>query len=306
MKITIFGSRGLLGSELVNLKSSLDESFCPSSSEFDLSTKEAFSSHNDIWFNCAAKVGGIKSNTNYVADFYSVNSQINNNVMQGAKKCNVKKLVSVLSTCIYPDSSYVTYPITEDQLHMGPPHHSNFGYAFSKRMIDVSSRAYRQQYGCNFISAIPNNLYGPHDNYDLNDGHVIPSLIRKFFEAHLSHKNVTIWGTGTPLREFTYAQDAAKIMWWIAKNYDGEEPINIGNTEEVSIKDLANIIGKIIGFKGKVIFDSSKPDGQLRKPTSNNRLKNLGYIPQYTNLETGLAETIEHFIKKYPNLRGIK
>ena len=312
MRATVFGSSGLLGSALV--------ARCPSQSclaagrafDGDVSEMTTFGAtwrpgqYTDVWVNAAAKVGGVQANTQEVADFYRINVKIGTNVVDLAHKHGVKKLVSVLSTCIYPDGPYVRYPLTEEQLHLGPPHHSNFGYAYAKRMVDVASRAYRQQYGSNFITAVPNNLYGPADNYDLNSGHVIPALIRKFFEAHRDSTDVVIWGTGNPVREFTYSEDAADAIWWLAENYDGEKPVNIGCTDEISIGDLARLIGKLIGFKGQLRFDTSKPDGQFRKPTSNAKLLDLGYTPRYTRLEVGLAKTIDDFVQKYPNLRGIK
>ena len=258
-----------------------------------------------MWINAAARVGGVKGNTDFVGDFYRDNINIANNVLEGARQAKVKKLVSVLSTCIYPDAPYVDYPITEDQLHNGPPHPSNYGYAYAKRMLDVGSRAYRQQWGCNFITVVPNNLYGPHDNYDLNNGHVIPSLIRKFYEAHLSSTDVTIWGSGKPLREFTFSEDAARVIWWCAENYNEPDPINIGNTEEVSIGDVAREIGRIIGFKGQIKFDTSKPEGQFRKPTSNKKMRDLGFDLKYTTLSSGLESSIDFFIKFHPNVRGI-
>jgi len=227
------------------------------------------------------------------------------NVLDTCKKKNLK-LVSVLSTCIYPDAPYVNYPLTESQLHMGPPHPSNFGYAYAKRMLDVQSRAYRKQHGCNFITVIPNSLYGLHDNYSLESGHVIPALIRKFYEAKMKKlDHVVIWGSGNPLREFTFARDAAKIILWLAENYDGEDPVNIGNNEQVSIRELAEIISEISGFEGSIIFDSSKPDGQYRKPSSNLKLRELGWQGDYISLRDGLKETIEHFVSVYPNARGI-
>lgn len=261
--------------------------------------------YNDIWINCAARVGGVKANTEFVADFYDENIKIGTNVINAAHQLSVKKLISVLSTCVYPDFSHVDYPLTEDQLHNGPPHVSNFGYAYAKRMIDVQSRAYRKQHGSNFITIIPNNLYGPNDNYHLDNGHVIPSLIRKFFEAQRNKTDVVIWGSGKPLREFTFANDAAQIIWWCAKNYDEENPVNIGNTEEISIADLANLIAKIFSFKGKIIFDKNKPDGQYKKPSSNQKLRKMGCDIKYTSLENGLEKTIDFFTKKYPNIRGI-
>jgi GDP-L-fucose synthase len=189
---------------------------------------------------------------------------------------------------------------------MGPPHHSNFGYAYAKRMLEVQGRAYRQQFGCNFISVIPNNLYGPNDNYDLNGGHVIPALIRKFHEAMLQGSDeVVVWGTGRPLREFTFSRDAARIILWLAENYDGQEPVNIGNPEQVSIESLAKMIGEEIGFEGLVRFDTSKPDGQYEKPSSNERLRSLGWTGEYTSLRAGLRETIKSFRGRYPNVRGV-
>jgi GDP-L-fucose synthase len=255
--------------------------------------------------HCAAKVGGVKANTDFVADFFDDNIRMNMNVLEGCKRAGVK-LVSVLSTCVYPDSPYVKYPLTEDQLHMGPPHHSNFGYAYAKRMLEVQSRAYRQQFGCNFISVIPNNLYGLNDNYHLESGHVIPALIRKFYVATLQkEESVTVWGSGRPLREFTFARDAAKIILWLAENYNGESPVNIGNPEQVSISDLAQIISEEVGFSGKIIFDTTKPDGQFKKPSSNQKLRDLGWNGNYTPLREGLRETIKFFEENYPNVRGV-
>ena len=306
MKATVFGGFGLLGHEIICERPQQTEIYAPTSYGLNLELHQAISSNNDIWINCAAKVGGVKANTDHVADFYNCNSLISNNVFQGAKKCNVKKLVSILSTCIYPDVAHVSYPLTEDQLHNGPPHDSNFGYAYAKRMVDVQSRAYRQLYNCDYITVIPNNLYGFQDNFDLNSGHVIPSLIRKFYEAKRDGTDVTLWGDGTPLREFTFARDAAKIIWWLAKNYNDLTPVNIGCTEEISIKDLAFLISEKIGFKGNIKFDTTKPNGQHRKPSSNKKLRDLGCNIVYTPLTQGLIETIEFFEKNYSSLRGIK
>lgn len=304
MKTTIFGSRGLLGSALV--KRGKGQILEHTRLMGDLTSRlSAMNVYNDLWINAAAKVGGVKGNTDYVGDFYRDNIDIANNVLEGARSNNVKKLISILSTCIYPDAQYVNYPITEDQLHNGPPHPSNYGYAYAKRMLDVGSRAYRQQWGCNFITVVPNNLYGPHDNYDVNNGHVIPALIRKFYESYLGGTDVVVWGSGKPLREFTFSEDAAKIIWWCAENYNESDPINIGNTEEVSIGDVAREIGKIMGFKGQIKFDTSKPEGQFRKPTSNKKLRELGCDIKYTTLTAGLESSIESFVKNYPNVRGI-
>lgn len=310
MKSTVFGSTGLLGSALLST-SPWHETLGLNSKSVDLSRPllineldSLTSGKRDLWINAAARVGGIKANMDRMGEFYRDNVTIGNNVIEAARLLGVRKLVSVLSTCIYPNEG-ILYPLTEDQLHDGPPHGSNFGYAYAKRMLDVASRAYKRQWGCDFVTVVPNNLYGPHDNYDINGGHVIPSLIRKFYEAHRENRDVTVWGTGRPLREFTYSEDAARTIWWVAENYDGEEPINIGNTEEISIGDLASLIGRIVGFKGKIKFDHTKPDGQTKKPTSNAKLKSLGYKGQYTTLEEGLSKTVEFFVKNYPNMRGV-
>jgi GDP-L-fucose synthase len=317
MNLLVTGCSGLLGEEILrNCSESIgiNSQDCnllspyPRDSFFYQIEKASESRGNqiDTVIHCAAKVGGVKANTDYVADFFDDNMKMNMNVMKACKEAGLK-LVSVLSTCVYPDSFYVRYPLTEDQLHMGPPHPSNFGYAYAKRMLEVQSRAYRQQFGCNFISVIPNNLYGLNDNYDLSSGHVIPALIRKFHEAKIrGEKEVVVWGTGRPVREFTFARDAARIILWLAENYDGPEPVNIGNHQEVSIGNLALIIAELIGFEGNIVFDSSKPDGQYQKPSSNERLRSLGWKGEYTSLYDGLKETINSFILRYPNVRGVK
>ena len=303
MNILLTGGTGLLGSEIY----SLSNCNLVSSRECNLLENDFYGflePKPDVVIHCAARVGGVKANTEFVSDFFEENMKMNSNVMRACKKRDVK-LVSILSTCIYPDADYVSYPLTEEQLHLGPPHKSNFGYAYAKRMLEVQSRAYRQQHGCNFITAIPNNLYGLNDNYDLDSGHVVPSLIRKFYDAITNgKKEVEIWGTGAPLREFTFARDAAQIILWLAENYDGHEPVNIGNTDQITISYLAETISDILKFTGKIKFNSEKPDGQYKKPSSNKKLISLGWKGKYTSLREGLEETISHFIEAYPNVRG--
>ena len=255
----------------------------------------------------AAKVGGVKANTDYIADFYYENSIVNQKILDYAHTGGAKKVVSLLSTCVYPDAPYINYPLTEDQLHLGPPHDSNFGYAYSKRMVDVMSRAYRQQYGCNFITAIPNNLYGENDNFHLEDSHVIPALIRKVWEAKINDKKyIECWGDGTPLREFTYSEDIARILLFLLENYDKPEPINIGNTKEYSIKEVVEISCNILEYNGEAIWQIDKPSGQHRKPCSNQKLLDLGWKKEdYTSLQEGLKKTCDWFIMTYPNVRGV-
>lgn len=301
--LLVTGAKGLLGSELAN---AVKDCWVDDRKFYDWRKDDSYGLRPKFIIHCAAKVGGVKANTDYVNDFFEENMKINMNVMRLAYKSDAK-LISVLSTCIYPDAPYVKYPLTEEQLHMGPPHHSNFGYAYSKRMLEVQSRTYRQQFGCNFITVVPNNLYGINDNYDLESGHVIPALIRKFHEAKIKNRSeVIVWGSGTPLREFTFARDAARIILWLAENYDGDAPVNIGNSDQVSIKDLALMIATEIGFSGQIIFDTSKPDGQYQKPSSNEKLRSLGWTGSYTPLQEGLRETIKSFIDRYPNVRGVK
>lgn len=307
-KVLVTGGSGMVGHEMKKLYPNFQY---PTRDQLDLESLESiqtFLDENkfDAAIHLAARVGGVLDNSSHVSDFFSINMSMNTNFLDCCRKAGVKKVVSVLSTCVYPDASYVKYPLTEDQLHLGPPHHSNFGYAFAKRMLDVQSRTLRSQYGCNFITVIPNNLYGINDNFDLQSGHVIPSIIRKFYEAKQQEKDVVIiWGTGQPKREFTFARDISEIIVWALDNYDGADPVNIGNTDSVTIYDLSKIIAEKIGFKGNIVFDDSKPDGQYEKPSSNEKLLSLGWSGKYTSLQEGLSETIDSFSRLYPNVRGV-
>ena len=300
--VLITGGTGMVGSAFKQILSNAEYISKDEFHNFSYDIKDKNVIH------LAARVGGVKANTDFVADFYVENSIINRKVLEYANVGKAKKVVSLLSTCIYPDSPYVTYPLTEDQLHMGPPHHSNFGYAYAKRMIDVMSRAYRQQYGCNFITAIPNNLYGENDNFDLENSHVIPALMRKIWEAKInSRSSVEVWGDGSPLREFTYSLDIAKILIFLLENYDEPEPINIGNTEEYSIKEVVQILCDELEYDGKIEWDITKPNGQFKKPSSNKKLLDLGWKEEdYTSLKTGLKKTCKWFKMNYPSVRGLK
>ena len=258
----------------------------------------------DHVIHLAAKVGGVAANFNYLAEFYTQNIQINTNVLHGAYESDVKKVISLLSTCVYPDK--VSYPLTEEQIHNGIPHFSNYAYAHAKRMLDVQSRAYRDQYGCNFITAVPNNLFGEHDNFDLENSHAIAALIRKIYEAKRDGRDVVLWGDGSPLREFTYSEDLAKIIVFLLSNYDGRYPINVGNTNEYSIKEVAQIISKILGYEGNIRWDTSKLNGQHRKPSDNNKLLQLGWQNKdYTNFTHALTKVCKWFTISYPKVRGV-
>lgn len=263
----------------------------------------------DCVYHLAAHVGGVKANSERLATFYSHNAQMGINLLDACAHTGVPKVVSVLSTCVYPDTPYVTLPLTEDQLHMGPPHHSNFGYAYAKRMLDVHTRAIRKQYGLSYITVIPNNLFGKHDNFHLEDGHVIPALMRKVWEAKLSGAPyVTVWGDGSPLREFTYAPDAARILKIVADEYDDDLPLNIGHTEERSIKSVVEALCDALEYKGDVTYDTSKPAGQHRKPSSNRRLLELTSWREsdYTPFDAAIRETCDWFKLNYPQVRGVQ
>ncbi|MFA6049695.1 MAG: GDP-L-fucose synthase [Candidatus Paceibacterota bacterium] len=328
-KVIVTGGSGLLGTPLVSLlKQEGAMVLAPKSTDLNLLYKEQvfdyFAKHTDtdftdkstveVVFHLAAKVGGVQGNSQAPFDFYTENIQMNTNVLEAAKYSHIPKVISVLSTCVYPDAAHVTYPLTEDQLHNGPPHSSNYGYAYAKRMLEVQSRAFMEQKSFGHarksrICVIPNNLFGEHDNFDLENGHVIPALIRKIWEAKVaSQPEVIIWGDGTPLREFTCAKDAAKIMLVIAEEYKGKEPLNIGSTEEHSIADVARMIARLLDYKGNLNFDTTKPNGQHRKPSSNAKLLELTSwkVSDYTPFTRALRQTCEWFVAAYPNVRGYK
>lgn len=308
MKYLITGGNGLLGNAF---KSIMPNAIYPDRNEMDCTNYEEVSSiigayEPDVVIHLAAKVGGVQANMNDPFMFYHLNSVMNNNIMRACSLRQIPKLISCLSTCIYPSKYYVEYPLTENQLHYGPPHESNFGYAYAKRMVDIQTRAIRKQYGLKYISVIPNNMYGEHDNFHLIDGHVIPALIRKIWEAKINNKpTFEVWGDGQVFREFTYAKDIAKAILFCSENYDNESPINVGSTGEYLLSNVIELISKILEFNGEIVYDSSKPKGQIRKPSSNSKLKELGFN-EYTSLETGLEQTCDWFRINYPNVRGIK
>jgi len=251
--------------------------------------------------HCAAKVGGLGGNMNHLGEYYYKNIMMNTNVLETCRQVGVKKVISFLSTCVFPGK--VTYPITEDQFHNGEPHASNFSYAYAKRMVEVQSRAYNKQYGTNYICVIPTNIYGPHDNFDLENGHVVPALIHRCYLAMQNNEDLVVWGSGKPLREFIYSEDVAKLSEWALENYEEDEPIIFSTMKEVSIAELVDSIVKHMGFKGKVVWDKSKPDGQFKKPASNKKL--LSYLPGYNfiSLDEGMGRTVAWFKENYPEVR---
>lgn len=300
-KILVTGGYGLVGSEFKS-----DEYYRLSSKETDLrigKDVDLLLSENkfDGVIHCAGKVGGIAANMNYKGEYFYENVMINTNIIESSRKNNIKNLVAFLSTCVFPDQ--VEYPLTENKIHLGPPHFSNDAYAYAKRMADIQIRAYKEQYDLNYKSVIPSNIYGPNDNYSITNGHVLPSLIHKCYLARENKTPLTIWGSGKPLREFIFSKDIKKLTEWVLYNYNENEPIILSTSEEISIGEVVDMIVEIMNFKGDIIFDSSKPDGQFRKPSDNSKIKN--YLPnfKFTSIYEGLKETIEYFEKKYTIIR---
>ena len=300
-KILVTGGSGLVGSEF------LKPNFIRLSSiDADLRIREDVDNifktiKFDSVIHCAGKVGGLGGNMNNKGQFFYDNIMINTNVIESARIHGIKNLVTFLSTCVFPDN--VEYPLTESKIHLGPPHFSNDAYAYAKRMADIQIRAYKEQYGVNYKSVIPTNIYGPKDNYDIENGHVIPSLIHKCYLARENKTDFSIWGSGTPLREFIFSKDVSKLTEWVLNNYEENEPIILSTSEEISIKDIVGIIVELMNFKGNAIFDTSKPDGQFRKPSDNSKIKN--YLPdfKFTPLYEGLKETIDWFEDNYNVIR---
>lgn len=249
----------------------------------------------------AAQVGGIGGNLIHSGEYFRNNILINTNVLESARIAGTKKLISFMSTCVFPDKC--TYPLNEKDLHNGPPHPSNFGYAYAKRMLEVQSSAYRKEWNCDYIVAIPTNIYGPNDNFSLAEGHVVPALIHRTYLAKQNGTDLSVWGSGTPLREFVYSGDIGRLALWAIENYSEDTPIIFTSGIEASIRELTEVVAKKMKFEGKLIFDSSKPDGQYRKPSDTTKLKK--YLPdfEWTPLEEGIDRTVDWFLSNYPNVR---
>lgn len=302
-KIYIAGHRGMVGSAVMRAlqKLNFENLVYRSSSELDLrdfnSVKQFYETEKPEYvFLAAAKVGGIVANNTYRAEFLYDNLQIQNNVIHSSYLSGVKKLMFFGSSCIYP--KFAPQPIKEESLLTGILESTNEPYAIAKIAGIKMCEAYRSQYGCNFISIMPTNLYGKNDNYDLQNSHVLPALIRKFHEAKINNTaKVEIWGTGTPLREFLYADDLADAAVWLMKNYNGNQFVNIGTGKDISIKDLALLIKEIVGFEGDLKFDNTKPDGTPRKLLDVSFLNNLGW-KYNTELDAGIKLAYNDFLKK--------
>src|SRR6218665_58430 len=297
-KIYVAGHRGMVGSAIV--KNLQDKGFTNivtrTSTELNLIDQEAVShffetEKPEYVFLAAAKVGGIVANNIYRADFIYENIMIQSNVINNSYENGVKKLLFLGSTCIYPKMA--PQPMKEDALLTGILEETNEPYAIAKIAGIKMADAYRSQYGCNFISVMPTNLYGLNDNYDLQNSHVLPALLRKFHEAKKNNESeVTVWGTGTPLREFLHASDMADACVYLMNHYNEEGFVNIGTGKEISIKEVGLLIKGIVGYEGNVIFDTTKPDGTPRKLTDTTKLHSLGW-KHSTELKDGIAKVYE-------------
>ena len=302
-KIYVAGHRGMVGSAIVRELKNLgyQNILVRTSSELDLrnqSAVEAFyaAEKPEYVFVSAAKVGGILANNTYRADFLYDNLSIQNNLIHFAHVYGVKKLLFLGSSCIYPKMAQ--QPLKEDCLLSGFLEPTNEPYAIAKITGIKMCEAYRDQYGCNFISAMPTNMYGPNDNYHPENSHVLPALIRKFHEAKVQgNDSVTVWGDGSPFREFLYADDLANALVYLMLSYNEKQFVNVGFGDEITIKDLALLIQKVVGFEGQLTFDTTKPNGTPRKLMDSSRLFATGWKPT-TQLEDGIKLAYQDFLER--------
>jgi len=273
-------------------------------------TKRIFELHRPTHIiHLAAMVGGLFHNMRNNLSFFRQNMAINDNILRCCHEYNVGKAVSCLSTCIFPDRT--TYPIDETMVHNGPPHESNFGYSYAKRMIDVLNAGYGQQYGRRYTSIIPCNVFGPHDNFSLNDGHVLPGLIHKCYMAKKRREQgdkeakLVVWGTGRALRQFIYSIDLARLFVWALREYEETEPIifSVDEESEISIAQAAEAIAEAMEFDGPLEYDTTKSDGQYKKTASNAKLKK--YLPdfKFTPFKQAIKETVDWFVANYDKAR---
>jgi len=310
--ILVTGGSGLVGRAIKDLVSgdiNTDHFIFLSSKDANLcnyeETKHLFDTLKpSIVIHLAACVGGLFKNMNNNVLMYESNEDINRNVLRCCVEYNVKKCVSVLSTCIFPDKT--TYPINEMMLHNGPPHSSNLGYATAKRNLEILSRLYRQESKCTFVTVIPTNIFGPYDNYNLENAHVIPALIHKCHLAKQKNANFVVAGSGAPLRQFIFNRDLAKLIMWVTKQYTDHEPLilSVDDKHEVSIHNVATKIADHFGYAHRLVMDTSKADGQFKKTADNTKMKSLykksmGKSFEFTLFDEALAESITWFVENF-------
>lgn len=308
-RVFVAGGRGLVGSAVVRQlqERGVTGVDAPTSQELDLLDRDAVRNYltrtqPDVVIDAAARVGGIHANNTYPAEFLSDNLLIQVNLMDGAAEAGVDRFVFLGSSCIYP--KFAPQPIPEDSLLTGELEPTNSAYAVAKIAGIQQVQAHRKQYGRHWISAMPTNIYGPGDNFHPEDSHVVPALIRRIHEAREQGvPEVVIWGTGTPLREFLHTDDLARAIVFLTEHYDSDEIINVGSGQEVSIRELAETIVRVVGYEGELVFDSTKPDGTPRKFLDNSKIAGLGWSPE-VSLEEGLASTYSWFVDNVDSFRG--
>lgn len=301
-KIYVAGHNGMVGSAIVRKLKELGFTNIITKSRKEVDLTNQFQVNHFFHFEkpeyvflAAAKVGGIKANDDFRADFIYENIMIQTNIIKAAHDNKAKKLLFLGSTCIYPKLS--SQPIKEEYLLTGLLEPTNDAYAIAKISGIKMCQDFNKQYGDNFISVMPTNLYGPNDNYDLNNSHVLPALIRKFHEAKIENRDIVeIWGTGTPMREFLYVDDLADACVYLMQNYDSSEIVNIGTGEDLTIKELAYLVKDVVGFEGDIYFNTDKPDGTPKKLSDVSKLKELGWSYK-TSLRDGLEKTYAEYVK---------
>ena len=301
-KIYIAGHNGMVGSAILRKLKELGYTNIITATKKELDLKNQEDVRNFFWhhtfeyvFLCAAKVGGIKANSDFKGDFIYDNIMIQSNIIHSSKIFGVKKLLFLGSSCIYP--KHCQQPIKEEYLLTGELEQTNDAYAIAKIAGIKMCQSFNQQYATNFISVMPTNLYGPNDNYDLNSSHVLPAMIRKFHEAKLNNSDkVEIWGDGSPMREFLFVDDLAESCFFLMNNYSGSEIVNIGTGEDITIKDLAYLVKEVVGFEGDIYFNTEMPNGTPRKLLDVSKLSELGWKYQ-TNLKEGIQKTYIDYVK---------
>jgi GDP-L-fucose synthase len=300
-RVCVTGGAGFLGSFIIDKlrRKGAKEIFVPRIEEYNLVQREDIlrmldEAQPDIIIHLAALAGGIGANRARPADFFYINLMMGVQLMHEAWKAGVEKFLAIGTICAYP--KITPLPFKEEHLWDGYPEETNAPYGLAKKMLLVQAQAYRQQYDFNAIYPLPVNLYGPRDNFNLETSHVIPALIRKYIEAQeRGEKQVTLWGDGSPTREFLYVEDAADGLLLATEHYNGTEPFNLGSGEEISIKDLANLIARLTGYEGEIVWDTSKPNGQPRRALDTQRAKEFFGFEAQMSLEEGLRRTIEWY-----------
>jgi GDP-L-fucose synthase len=308
--ILVTGGSGLVGNAIKVVSSDYLDKYSfifVSSKDFNLAsyeeTQKMFEKYKPNYvIHLAACVGGLYKNMNNKVEMLEKNLMINYNVVKCSHDYKVEKLISCLSTCIFPDK--VNYPIDESFLHNGQPHHSNDSYAYAKRMLEIHCKAYRENYGDNFICVSPTNIYGPHDNFDLENGHVLPALIHKCYLAQKNNEDFVIRGTGSPLRQFIYSEDLAQLIMIILENHNDDNLIlSVPEEDETSIKTIGLLIAKCYNYEDRITFDDSYSDGQYKKTASNEVLRKLFPDFVFTGIENGIQQTVKWFVENQEIVR---